>query len=147
MSQDSSKKIDYVVAGALYDFAARLTTLDQSITVGAKHNASPMAELVNKFINERGVDQSEAMVQDWTECLTAGPDQSKTAMAFQMIKQAINNDYGYAWSWHCNIAMSMKDTFSGFPIDKELLHRLCNEAAARFMKLCFDVDTSKEPGQ
>lgn len=48
-----------------------------------------------------------------------------------------------AHSWHCNIAMSVYDS-----CPKNMSHvdayRLGNEAATRFMKLLFNVETTNE---
>lgn len=49
--------------------------------------------------------------------------------AFEAIKTAIHMDAGYAWVWHCNIAVCMQD--EGAPYDS------ANAAAARFMQMCF----------
>ena len=57
--------------------------------------------------------------------------------AFDVLKEAMQADSEYAWSWHCNIAMAS--------INEGMEHMAANQAAARFMKLCFDVDTSKSP--
>jgi hypothetical protein len=53
----------------------------------------------------------------------------------------------YAHSWHCNIAMmcydamlSSKDNFA----THEEAHKVGNDAASRFMKILFNVDTSNE---
>lgn len=58
-----------------------------------------------------------------------------TAAAMDTLRAAIKADEGYAWSWHCNIAMAS--------FDEGLSHDAANAAAARFMKMCFDVDTSE----
>ncbi len=76
--------------------------------------------------------------------------------AMETIKQAMIDDYpsclgSYAHSWHCNIAMccydSMKDW--NFQNHGKLTHiesnLIANEAATRFMKLCFDVNTNNDP--
>lgn len=45
----------------------------------------------------------------------------------------------YAHGWHCNIAMACYDSI---PEDSELdRHKVGNEAASRFMRLCFGVET------
>lgn len=76
----------------------------------------------------------------------------KVSEAFEIIKQEmINDDPGepgsYAHSWHCNIAMMCEDAIcdSG-AVDRGLLseaapHKIGNDAASRFMKLCFGVET------
>jgi len=76
----------------------------------------------------------------------------KTIEAFEIIKQAMIDDNpseqgSYAHSWHCNIAMMCYDAMSsklyddpsGF--DHKRAHVVANDAASRFMKLCFDVET------
>ena len=70
------------------------------------------------------------------------------ANAFETIKQAMIDDKpgepgSYAHSWHCNVAMMCVDAIRS---DKKALpwedaHRIGNDAASRFMKLCFDVET------
>lgn len=52
--------------------------------------------------------------------------------AFETLKSAIQSDSGYAWSWHCNVAMSFQDEGGS--------HEQANRAAARFMQTAFDVD-------
>lgn len=92
-----------------------------------------------------------------------------TKEAFDTLKSALQTDAGYAWSWHCSIAMAIYD--ESHPVcvceildgeykghrpecasvrahdarhfnEHALSGEFCNNAAARFMKLCFDVDTS-----
>lgn len=119
-----------VVAGAIYDFAAQLTCRDEPITLGATHNAAPAAEACDNFLRLRGCNDGEPMVKDWRDYLG-------TARAFQDLKTSMKADPGYAWSWHCVIACA--------GMDEGLDHPAANRAAARFMSMCFDVDTSKAP--
>lgn len=60
----------------------------------------------------------------------------KTAEAFKVLKDALTEDEGYAWGWHCNIAMAAQD--------EGVDHATANKAANRFMQSCFGIDT-KEP--
>lgn len=55
--------------------------------------------------------------------------------AMKNLKTAMKNDPKFAWSWHCNIAVQFQDV--------GVSHEISNEGAARFMKLCFDVDTKR----
>jgi hypothetical protein len=55
--------------------------------------------------------------------------------ALETIKAGMAEDFDYAWAWHCNIAVSA--------VDAGCDHAQANDGAARFMRLCFDVDTSK----
>ncbi len=50
----------------------------------------------------------------------------------------------YAHSWRCNIAMSCYDSIMGFDDQIDWAHTISNEAASRFMSLCFDVETSND---
>ena len=54
---------------------------------------------------------------------------------FVVLKQKMQDDPSYAWSWHCNIAMAMYDAGCD--------HKIANEGAARFMQLCFEMDTTQ----
>ncbi len=51
------------------------------------------------------------------------------------LRKAFIEDPGYAWSWHCNLAMSAYD--EGLP------KPAANRSAARFMSLAFDIDMTK----
>ena len=70
-----------------------------------------------------------------------------TADAMDALRKALKSDDGYAWSWHCNIAMMHYDamTEAGY-IDHHAKHKTANEGARRFMKMCFGVD-GYEPKQ
>ena len=59
------------------------------------------------------------------------------AQAMDALREAMLEDYGYAWSWHCNVAMAAQD--AGAP-QKE-----ANERASGFMMRVFGVDTTKPP--
>jgi len=69
--------------------------------------------------------------------------------SFNTIKQAmIDDDPGkpgsYAHSWHCNISMMCFDAILNEPmvhISRDVAHKIGNDAASRFMKLCFGVET------
>lgn len=65
------------------------------------------------------------------------------AKAFEVLKQAMHDDFEFAWSWHCNIAMAFYDELGPLITPSGTSHEVANRAAARFMKLCFDVDTSQ----
>ncbi len=73
------------------------------------------------------------------DCETQPSDNAPTrnteiSKAFDVLKQAMHEDQAYAWSWHCNLAMSAFD--AGTP------HDIANQGAVRFMQLAFGVDTS-----
>ena len=53
------------VSGAIFNFAAYLTTMDEAYTVGAKYDAARMAQEVSHFLSERGVSGRGANVWGW----------------------------------------------------------------------------------
>lgn len=76
--------------------------------------------------------------------------------AFNTIKKYMQDDCpqepgSYAHSWHCNIAMMCYDAIKAHQVEifdpdsAEMSHidalEVGNDAASRFMKLCFDVET------
>jgi len=63
--------------------------------------------------------------------------------AINRLKQAMKDEPDYAHGWHCNIAVSVYDATTT-DIDVGEAHRLGNDAASRFMKLCFDAETSND---
>ena len=92
--------------------------------------------------------------------------------AFRILKKGLQNDPDYAWGWQCNLAMAIYDEsrpqciceildgkYKGHRPDCAIVkahdarhfnehvlsHQFCNNAAARFMKLCFDVDVTQSP--
>ena len=136
----SIERLDHIVAGALYDFGGFLTTRDERLIASATDNAAPMADAIKEFLTLRGVDRDCAPFFQWpARCSMAGDTKvpSRIQAAFEILKNAIQDDPAYAWSWHCNIAMASID--EGAPRDSG------NAAAARFMQMCFGVDTTKAP--
>ena len=61
--------------------------------------------------------------------------------AFDTLKQAMKDDPSFAYSWHCNVAMMCHDAILNFDGQVDFAHQVGNDAASRFMKLCFDVET------
>jgi hypothetical protein len=59
--------------------------------------------------------------------------------ALEVLSKAMQSDYDYAWSWHCNVAVSAID--AGAP------HKEANERAADFMFRAFGVRTDHSPLQ
>lgn len=87
--------------------------------------------------NEQDKSDAKAHPVDAVVTLTA-------AEAFEALKNALQQDADYAWSWHCNIAMAHYDAMSEAGCDgHDARHKTANNGAARFMKLCFDIDMTK----
>ena len=81
---------------------------------------------------------------------------SEVSEAFKVLKKAMQEDEGFAWGWHCNIAMMCYDSIrnadekiTGATADDTQAHidahKTSNDAASRFMKLCFDADNYSPP--
>lgn len=51
----TNEQFDANIRGAIYDFAGYLTTLDDSFTVGAKHNATRMSEAVSNWFGKNSL--------------------------------------------------------------------------------------------
>ena len=54
---------------------------------------------------------------------------------FENLKDQIAADGQYAWSWHCSLAMQIKDSINCSHMD-------ANKAATHIMKSFFNIDTS-----
>ena len=136
----SLEHLDNIASGVLFDFGAYLTTRDERMTVSAKDNASPMVDAIVAFLKLRGVNRDcEPFLQWYARCSMSDDTKvpNRIQAAFDILKSAMRDDPAYAWSWHCNIAMAS--------IDEGAPHDSGNAAAARFMQMCFGVDTSKPP--
>ena len=83
---------------------------------------------------------------------------SEVEKALAVIRQAMIDDGpselgSLAHGWHCNIAMMCSDAIDDAKL--ELKHEMesidgyavGNDAASRFMKLCFDVETNNKAEQ
>ena len=133
----SIERLDHIVSGVLFDFGGFLTTRKERLIASSTDNAAPMADAVGAFLTLRGVDQTCAPFFQWSARCSPGGSNSPCGEALNILKSAMRDDPGYAWSWHCNVACAMMD--EGAP------HDSANAAAARFMRLAFDVDTRTAP--
>lgn len=96
--------------------------------------------------------QAMKEVERMESCLLAEPTRTPSSQAMNVLCRALQEDPDYARSWHDNIAMAFKDSWEQQAINKNsnlstasrtLVHNLANDAAARFMHMCFGADTSK----
>lgn len=62
--------------------------------------------------------------------------------AMNRLKLAFAEDPGYAITWHCNLAIAYYDSMDEDVLSHEMRHKISNEAASRFMKNAFNIDTS-----
>jgi len=62
----------------------------------------------------------------------------KPGKALKILSDIMKRDPDYAWAWHCNLAISLYDE-----AERDL--PMCNRAAARFMRLAFNIDMTDHP--
>jgi len=110
-------------------------------------------EIQNVLIQENGIIRNSKgriiarLVSDVNFNSEHINDKDNIADCMKVLSKAINKEDDYAYSWHANVAMScvdaMVETKEKVPLDSYSdYHRAGNEAASRFMKICFDADTS-----
>ena len=73
---------------------------------------------------------------DQTMLYTAPQPAVQVTGAMKVVLAAMQSDPDYAWSWHCNVAMSFVDAGGD--------HYIANQGAARFMKLLANVEPAHE---
>jgi hypothetical protein len=56
-----------VIAGALFDFMAWLTTRDERLVLSGADEASPAVDAIRDFAKMRGLSLDDAKVQDWQD--------------------------------------------------------------------------------
>ena len=71
------------------------------------------------------------------------------AEAMDVIKKAMIDDGpseqgSLAHGWHSNIAMTCYDAILAHDDQVDFAHKVGNDAASRFMKLCFGVETKQD---
>ena len=71
-------------------------------------------------------------------------EEAMSVIASAMMEDGPEDKGSLAHSWHCNIAMMCYDSIreAAGEIPHEQAHLIGNDAASRFMALCFDVNTS-----
>jgi hypothetical protein len=66
------------------------------------------------------------------------PTQPEIAAAVDTLKRAMQTDPELAWSWHCNLAVPIRDATG-------ISHSAANEAGAHLMHHLFDCDITTHP--
>ncbi|MFA5376619.1 MAG: hypothetical protein WC455_12805 [Dehalococcoidia bacterium] len=67
--------LEKLIAGAIFDFVAFLTTRDEQITLSAHHNASPAVKAIEEFAATRSLSLDEADVQEWQTAIKKEPEE------------------------------------------------------------------------
>lgn len=93
----------------------------------------------------------EVEFSDFKKVYAAGKESASnvitTEKAMNHLRKAFADDPEYAYGWHANIAMSCVDAMmtqkDRVPMDSYSdFHYAANDGASRFMKVCFDTETS-----
>jgi hypothetical protein len=62
-----NKTLEQIIAGAVYDFAGHLTTLDEPIIIGTIYEAPPLFEQVIAWAYKRGLSLDQPLMNEWKE--------------------------------------------------------------------------------
>lgn len=54
-----------IIAGALFDFAAYLTTRNETLVLGSGHDAAPIVQALEEWAEDREFDLTDADVTHW----------------------------------------------------------------------------------
>ena len=71
---DTTKMMEPIIAGAVYDFAGFITTRNKVIGVGATADAAPVADLVEEWANRRSLSLKNAAIGSWEKTLAEPPN-------------------------------------------------------------------------
>ena len=72
-----------IIAGALFDFMAWLTSRPKRIMLSSTDDASPAVDAIKDFAKIRGLSLDDARVQDWQEALAEQPAQQEPVAIHQ----------------------------------------------------------------
>jgi len=136
---------------ALYGFMAYLTGRSDALTIGADAICSPIPALIDQFCKANNLDDPSGDYHNKLALMDSSLDNDQLSaltfisitpeVALGILKRAFANDLYYAYSWHCNIAMAIMDSFPIGASFSEEPHTFSNKAASAIMKSVFDVDT------
>ncbi len=112
----------------LFMFGAWLTSLEEPITFSSKHDASPMVQMLERFISENNLPDVSA---DYLDNLKQPPALGGTAAPtlVELFGNWLQSDNGTAWGWHCQLACAL--------MDEGVNHAKANERARQLMKHLF----------
>ncbi len=139
---------------AIFGFMAWLTTRKEIVTFGSNQNCAPAVELIEEFCKVNRLSKPtdtwpNNLIHPSGECSQINLDKASaiaTSAATDVLRAAFKNDPAYAYGWHANIAMACYDSMPEIASADDAAHgeqlRIGNEAASRFMKLAFSVETS-----
>lgn len=113
------------------DKDARIKELEEQLAAKKQEQKETYAAYEEEYVSR------EMLAQKLAEATKTNP--------FDELAKRLRDDPDYAHSWHCNIAMMCYDAIMEF--DSETLHedahKIGNDAASRFMKLCFNIVTEQ----
>lgn len=62
--------IEKVVAGAIFDFAGYLTTIENGFPIGSSYDSSPIVGEIEKWAIKRNLDLDDAEVENWNKIIS-----------------------------------------------------------------------------
>ena len=136
----SKKYLSPLAQGAVFDFAAFLTTRPGTLLSGDTHHAGAMVEQIKNWQEARNLDTTVEVDSKWIEkCHDTDDNLSAQicTLSGAALSEGLQSDHGFAWAWQCNIAMAF--------VDAGVTHKQGNEGAARVMQAFFGVDVTKFP--
>jgi len=122
----------------LEDVVNELDLSDQAISIHGQDGTAP-SELVRLILinKDRRISLLESALHR--------QEANEIEQAMETLKRhMVDTEPGsYAHGWHCNIAMMCFDAIGKdlHDVDFGTAHKIGNDAASRFMKLCFGVET------
>lgn len=93
-------QIHEIVAGALFDFAGRLTTLPTPLTVWTGAEAPLLLSVLGEWAADRGLDLDQADVAGWQKSLAEPPKSSRRLPPAEELKCRIAEALGYDLDRH-----------------------------------------------
>ena len=94
----------------------------------ARHDSEQQECCENIENAEMVMESIDAAIMKGATAIAPGP-------ALEALKKALQSDYEFAWSWHCNLACCA--------MDEGIDHDSANIIAQRIMQFVFQVDTSQ----
>lgn len=144
----SDKEIN--TSEALYSFVGWLTTRNQPLVLGSSSECSEVAQLLEEFCEINNLPRTtKEWVRNEKKVNLPKEDEEKDPdlkPVIDVIRTEMRKDPSYAHGWHSNIAMMCYDAMrdNDKVLDHDFALQVGNEAASRFMKLCFEVETSQD---
>lgn len=117
------------------------------VSIWVRDNHKGMLRAILKEVVQAGYRKAPEEPKELEEP-SIDPQDMSPADAIKVLTAAMQDvELGsLAHAWHCNIAMAVYDS-APKGLSHAKAHKMGNEAATRFMKLLFDVNTTNNPSK